>query len=129
MHAVPSSHALTVAPVNGGNYLVSPGTAASVSLMCRLPLPPSPLPCHKVEPRPFAAHASLHALFENACQGLSVTPEQLQQELTDSCDILDLVSGVLARQALRLTARTLALRSSTNIPEFGPSCRSGATIL
>jgi hypothetical protein len=39
------------------------------------------LPCHKVELRPVAADAGPRTLFENARQGLSITPEQLQQEL------------------------------------------------
>jgi hypothetical protein len=67
------------------------------------------LPCHKVELRPVAARADLRTLFENACQGLSITPEQLQQQLEAGDDIPDLISGALTLKALRLTARTLAL--------------------
>jgi hypothetical protein len=67
------------------------------------------LPCHKVELRPVAAHAGLRTLFENACQGLSIVPEQLHQELEADGDIPDLVAGALTPRALRLTAKTLAL--------------------
>ncbi len=50
------------------------------------------LPCHKVELRPVAADAGLCTLFENACQGLSIRPEKLQQELEAGGDLFDLVS-------------------------------------
>jgi cytochrome P450 len=53
------------------------------------------LPCYKVELRPVAAHATLRTLIENTCQGLSITPEQLQQELETSGDLPDLVLGEL----------------------------------
>jgi hypothetical protein len=66
------------------------------------------LPCHKVELRPVAADAGLCTLFENACQGLSIRPEKLQQELEAGGDLFDLVSGALTPKALRLTAKTLA---------------------
>ncbi len=52
-------------------------------------------------------------LFENACQGLSITPEQLRQELEAGGDIPDLVSGALTPKALRLTAKTLACQESS----------------
>src|SRR5215218_2043299 len=48
-------------------------------------------------------------MLEVACQGLSIKPEQLRQELEAGGDVPDLVSGGLTLQALRLTARTLAL--------------------
>jgi hypothetical protein len=48
-------------------------------------------------------------MLEIACEGLSLTPEQLRAELTEGGDIPDLQSGALTPQALRLTARTLAL--------------------
>ncbi len=44
------------------------------------------LPYHNVELRPVAAHAGLRTLFENSCQGLSITPEQLRQELKDDLE-------------------------------------------
>ena len=64
-----------------------------------IPLTATPLtlPCHKVELRPVAAHADLHTLFEAACEGLSITPEQLRQELIESGDIPDLTAGALHR--------------------------------
>jgi hypothetical protein len=67
------------------------------------------LPCHKVELRPVAGHAGLRTLFENACQGLSIMPEQLRWELEENGDLPNLASGALTPQALRLIARTLAL--------------------
>jgi len=75
------------------------------------------LPCHKVELRPVAVHAGLRALFENACQGLSIVPEQLHQELEADGDILDLVAGALTPRALRLTAKTLALMCCSPVSE------------
>jgi hypothetical protein len=79
---------------------------------CEPDMPPSAttltLPCHKVEQPPVTARAGLRALFENACQGLSITPEQLRTELTGD-DIPDRVSGALTPGALGLTAKTLAL--------------------
>jgi hypothetical protein len=65
------------------------------------------LPCHKVELRPVAAHAGLCTMVQAACQGLTITPEQLGHELEENGDIPDLVSGTLTPKALRLTAETL----------------------
>jgi hypothetical protein len=48
-------------------------------------------------------------MLEVACRGLRITPEQLHQELEEDGDIPDLVSGALTPEALRVTARTLAL--------------------
>jgi hypothetical protein len=47
-------------------------------------------------------------MLEVACQGLSIKPEQLRQELEAGGDIPYLVSGVLTPAALRLTAETLS---------------------
>ncbi len=67
------------------------------------------LPCHKVELRPVSTSAGLERMLELACQGLSITPEQLHLELEEAGDLHDLVSGALTPKALRLTAKTLAL--------------------
>ncbi len=75
------------------------------------------LPCHKVELRPVAARAELRTVFENACQGLSITPEQLRQELEAAADIPDVVSGTLTPKALKVTAKTLALMRYPYPPE------------
>jgi hypothetical protein len=81
-------------------------------------------PCHEVEPRPVAAHARLRTLLENACQGLSITPEQLHQELEAGGDLPDLVSGVLTSEALRLMAKTLVLMRCSPERERPPEiCR------
>ena len=64
-------------------------------------------PCHKVELRPVASSAGLERMLELACQGLSITPEQLHQELEAGGDIPDLVSGALTPAVLRLTVETL----------------------
>ncbi len=66
------------------------------------------LPSHKAELYPVVAHARLRTVFENACQGLSITPEHLRQGLQENGDLPDLVSGVLTPAALRLTAETLS---------------------
>jgi hypothetical protein len=76
------------------------------------------LPCHKVQLCPVAAHAGLRTLFEDAYQGLSITPEQLRWELEENGDIPDLVSGALAPQALWLTAQTLVLRDVLRLAEY-----------
>ncbi len=65
------------------------------------------LPCHKVELRPIAINTGLERMLEVVCQGLSITPEQLRQELEVGGDIPDLVSGTLTPAALRLAAETL----------------------
>ncbi len=52
-------------------------------------------------------YAGLCTRFENACQGLSITPEQLRWELEENGDIANLVSGALRPAALRLIAETL----------------------
>jgi hypothetical protein len=70
-----------------------------------------------VELSSVAARASLRALFENACQGMMITPEHLRQELEEGGGIPDLVSGVLTPTALRLTAKTLALMHYPYPPE------------
>ncbi len=67
------------------------------------------LPCHKVELRPVATVTGLEHMLEVACQGLSITPEQLRQDLEEGSDVPELVLGALTARALRLTARTLVL--------------------
>lgn len=80
---------------------------------CKPDMPPTAstltLPCHEPPAQPAAAHAGLDHLLEIACEGLSLTPEELRQELTKGGGIPDLQSGALTPKALRLTARTLAL--------------------
>jgi hypothetical protein len=110
MPANPTGHVLPAVPANGGNYLGKLGTAAHVSLYTTSRHHPYlPPPCHKVELRPVAVHADLRTLFEDACQGVSITPEQLRRELEENGDIPDLISGALTPKALWLTAQTLAL--------------------
>jgi hypothetical protein len=48
-------------------------------------------------------------MLKIACAGLSLTPEQLRQELEEGGDLPDLQSGVLTPHGLRLIAETLAL--------------------
>jgi hypothetical protein len=67
------------------------------------------LPCHKEQASSVGPLIGLERMIETACQGLSITPEQLHQELEVSGDLPDLVSGALTPNALRLTAKTLAL--------------------
>jgi hypothetical protein len=109
MPANPTGHVLPAVPANGGNYLGKLGTAAHVSLYTAYRHHPYLAPCHKVELRPVAVHADLRTLFEDACQGVSITPEQLRRELEENGDIPDLISGALTPKALWLTAQTLAL--------------------
>jgi hypothetical protein len=56
-------------------------------------------------------------------EDLSLTPEQLRQELTEGGDIPALASAEVTPQALRLTARTLALMryspESERLPDLG----------
>jgi hypothetical protein len=80
------------------------------------------LPCHKVELRPVAAHAGLCTLFESACRGLSITPEQLRWELEENGDIANLVSGALRPAASRLIAETLdTMQYAGGILESAPA--------
>src|SRR5215218_3401136 len=65
--------------------------------------------CHEEQAPPVRHHTSLERMLEMACEGLTITPEQLCQELERGCDMPDLQSGAITPQALRLTARTLAL--------------------
>jgi hypothetical protein len=44
-----------------------------------------------------------------AWQALSITPEQLRQDLEEGSDVPELVLGALTASALRLTAKTLVL--------------------
>jgi hypothetical protein len=48
-------------------------------------------------------------MLEMACEGFSITPAQLQAELSEGGDLPDLVSGALTPKALRLVAQTLAI--------------------
>jgi hypothetical protein len=52
---------------------------------------------------------TINAMMHQVCEDLSITAEQLRMELKEGGDLLDLQSGALAPQALRLTAKTLAL--------------------
>jgi hypothetical protein len=82
------------------------------------------LSCHKEQAQPIAADAGLHTLFENACRGLSITPEQLRQEVEADGDIPDLVPGKLTPKALRLMAKTLVLMRCSPEREWPPEiCR------
>jgi hypothetical protein len=67
------------------------------------------LPSDKEQVPPVGCHAGLERMLEIACEGLSITPAQLHAELREGGDLPDLVSGALTPQALRLTARALAL--------------------
>ena len=65
--------------------------------------------------------------FRIACQGLSITPEQLRQELEAGGDIPDLVSGTLTSKVLRLTGKTLALMRCSPEREQFPESYQGRT--
>jgi hypothetical protein len=54
------------------------------------------------------AHAQLCHMLETACEGLTITPEQLRQELKEGGDIPDLQSDALTPHGSRLVAETLA---------------------
>lgn len=75
-----------------------PATATTLTMACHQP-PPPPL---------VRTHAHLDPLLECACEGLSITAEQLRQALEDT-DLQALATGELTLKALRLTAWTLAL--------------------
>ena len=65
------------------------------------------LPCH--EPRSPCVHHSerLHRMLEAACHRLTVTPEELCEELKTNGDLADLESGTVSVKALRQVAMTL----------------------
>jgi hypothetical protein len=64
---------------------------------------------HEAQVPPVGSNAGLERMLEVACEGLSLTPDQLHQELEAGGDLPALASGELTPQALRLTAKTLAL--------------------
>src|SRR5215212_8543460 len=66
------------------------------------------LPCHKTQIRPIGSHDGPERMFEAACRGLSITSEQLRNELDANDDIPDLMSGTLMPATLRLIAETLS---------------------
>jgi hypothetical protein len=78
---------------------------------------------------PVGSHAGFERRLEAACEGLSITPEQLRAELEAGGDLPGLVSGALTPQALRLTARTLALMryppESDPLPEHNGETTGG----
>lgn len=51
-------------------------------------------------------HTRLDAAFETACQGISITPERLQRELSD--DLHAIASGELTARGPRQVAETLS---------------------
>jgi hypothetical protein len=104
---------------NGGNYLVKPGTAVRVSLM-PLAATTLTLSCHKEQASSVGPLIGLEYMIETACQGLSITPEQLRQELEAGSDLPDLASGALTPKALRLAAQILVLLRYIDVPEPAP---------
>jgi hypothetical protein len=74
------------------------------------------LPCHKEQVTPVGSQDGLERMLEIACAGLNITREQLRQELEESGDILDLVSGALTAEALKQAPRTLALMRYPYLP-------------
>jgi hypothetical protein len=60
--------------------------------------------------------ADLDRMLELACEGLSLTPDQLHQELEAGGDMPALASGELAPQAIRLTAEALAVLRYPHAP-------------
>ncbi len=76
------------------------------------------LPCHKEQASFVGPFIGIKRMFTTACEGLNITPEQLRQELEDNGDIPDLVSGALTPKALRLTARTLALKDALPLAKY-----------
>jgi hypothetical protein len=67
------------------------------------------LPCHKAQHQPMRDPGCLKGMVEDACQGLSITPDQLWRELKEGADLSDLASGALTKHGLHLAAETLAL--------------------
>ncbi|MBA3732013.1 MAG: hypothetical protein H0W93_06600 [Gammaproteobacteria bacterium] len=64
------------------------------------------LSCHQIAKRPVRAHAQLDAVLATACQGLSISPSELRQELADDLDAI--ASGELTVHGLRTVAETLS---------------------
>jgi hypothetical protein len=52
---------------------------------------------------------AVNFMIQRACEGLSITDEQLHAELEAGGDLPDIQSGALTPKALRLTAETLSL--------------------
>jgi hypothetical protein len=70
---------------------------------------------------------TINTLIHSACEGLSITGEQLYAECEEGGDLPDTQSGTLTHTVLRLTAETLALMrtsmaSGQVTQPTGPSC-------
>lgn len=62
---------------------------------------------------------SIITLIHSACEGLSITSEQLYTELEEGSDFPDIRSGTITLKILRLTAETLSLMRYTANAEQG----------
>lgn len=92
---------------------VSKGVKSPVLVAFDTFVTPLPKVCEKVFPpdrnRNSGDKSHTTLLIENACQGLTITPEQLRDELEQGGDFPDLISGELSIRGLRLAAETLSL--------------------
>jgi hypothetical protein len=80
---------------------------------------------HKEQAPPADSYDGLERILEIVCEGLSLTPEELRAELTESGDLPDLVSGALTTKASRQTAKTLVLmRYPPESERLAEICRS-----
>jgi hypothetical protein len=52
---------------------------------------------------------TINIMIQHACEGPPITDVQLRQELEEGGDLVDIQSGALTLNGLRLTAETLAL--------------------
>ena len=90
---------------------------------CRACVPEMPLEattltltCHKVQTRPAHDPARLRRMVEFACRQLTITREQLRQELEANSDLADMESGAVSVKALRQVAMTLAVMRAQKTP-------------
>jgi hypothetical protein len=126
LHAVGAGSSSTIADPVGpcaicglGQWWQRPGS----SWHCRACKPDVPLeattltlPCHNIHSRPVRDPAHLRRMVELACRRLTITPEQLWQELEANGNLADLESGAVSVKVLREVAMTLASMRAHKIP-------------
>ena len=90
------------------------------------------LPWDKEQTRPVGSHNALERMFKVACQGLTLTPEQLRQELEAGGDISDLVlrrTNTTGTQANRKNIDSDALSKSARTTNHRHYSARGARCL
>jgi hypothetical protein len=81
-------------------------------------------PRHEVQTRPLRDPARLRRAVDLACRRLTITPEQLWQELEANSHLADMELGAVSVKVLREVAMTLAAIRAKNV-----SCQTAADVM